>query len=503
MESIHFHYCYTSFSEKILPTLFNRTAAAGFCLTSIEYAEYNWSQLLNNQKIKALCQSRGGSIMNASDFCRYWWRFFTDPEFQEKQPWMRPVMRFFGLLPPNMWTLMRVPGGLIVWWLMSGGYRISALIAFLLFVLTDWADGKSARVRKQVTPNGGIFDGIADKCLVLVIAGDLIWRFLPQCYSLWKAIVLTLFLIMVLSEISRIWMPLSKRFDRKIHLYAVIYGKWKFGVQVVLVVALWLAVFIFPTWPWWPVWISLLLVAALVLSVFSIIFRLYPELERYAADVVTFGNFSCGMLAILFAWAGELKSSVALILIAGGMDMADGLIARKTKPPKEKPGLTFGGLADDIGDGASFALAPAATLFFLGQYIAAAVYSLATLGRLYFFTDQERKGKSTPGIFRGVPSPAAAIFLGSFLLWEHPVSPETIAGIGMTLAALEVAFFVRWYHFRMIPRVPLLEKIAAGILGTFIFFFVGSGEALSVLSLLYLALFFQPIANRRWGWGKN
>ena len=445
----------------------------------------------------------GVSIMNASEFCGYWWKFFTDPDFQEQQPWMQPVMQFFGLLPPNVWTSMRVPGGLVVWWLMCNGFYISALVAFLLFVLTDWADGKSARYRKQVTPNGGIFDGVADKCLVIPIMGHLLWIFLLQCYSYWGVIIPALFLLMVISEVSRILMPCSRRFDKKKHFYAIWYGKCKFGVQVVLTVMLWFAIFVFPFWPWWPIWISFFLVVALTLSVFSIIFRLYPELERYAADVVTFGNFSCGALAILFALAIEFKTSVALILIAGGLDMADGFIARKTKPPKEKPGLTFGGLADDTGDFVSFALAPAFILFLLGEYIAAVVYLLATSVRLYFFTDQERKGKSISGVFRGFPSPAAAIFLGSFLLWEHPISPETIAIIGMTLAVLEVAFFVRWYHFRMIPKVPSLEKVAAGILGIFVFFFIGSGEALSVLSILYLILFFQPVANRRWGWNKN
>jgi CDP-diacylglycerol--serine O-phosphatidyltransferase len=441
--------------------------------------------------------------MNASEFCGYWWKFFTDPDFQEQQPWMRPVMRFFGLLHPNMWTSMRVPGGLVVWWLMQNGFHISALIAFLLFVLTDWADGKSARIRKEVTPNGGIFDGVADKCLIILIMGYLIMRFLPQCYLYWGVIVPAIFLLMVISEASRIFMICSKRFDRKKHFHAIWYGKCKFGVQAILVVLLWLAVFVFPSWPWWPVWISLFLVAALVLSVFSIVFRLYPELEKYAADVVTFGNFSCGALAILFALAGELKSSVALILIAGGMDMADGFIARKTKPAKKKPGLTFGDKADDTGDFVSFALAPAFILFLLGEYIAAVVYLLATSGRLYFFTDQERKGKSIPGVFRGVPSPAAAIFLGSFLLWEHPVSPETIAIIGIALAALEVAFLFPWYHFRMIFKVPAREKIAAGIFGAAVFFLVGSGEALSALSILYLIFFFYPIANKRWGWKKN
>ena len=441
--------------------------------------------------------------MNASDFCGYWWKFFTDPDFQEQQPWMQPVMRFFGLLPPNVWTSMRVPGGLVVWWLMHHGFHISALFAFLLFILTDWADGKSARIRKQVTPNGGIFDGVADKCLIILIMGYLIMRFLPQCYSYWGVIVPALFLLMVVSEGSRIFMICSKRFDKKKHFHAIWYGKCKFGVQAILVVLLWLAVFIFPGWPWWPIWISFFLVTALVLSIFSIVFRLYPEFEKYAADVVTLGNFSCGILAFFFAWAVEFKSSVGLILIAGGLDMADGFIARKTKPPKEKAGLTFGDKADDSGDGVSFALAPAAILYFLGKTTSAVIYLVATLGRLWFFTDQEKKGKSIPGVFRGVPSPAAAIFLGSFLLWEHLISPETIAIIGVVLAGLEVAFFVRWYHFRMVFQVPAREQIAGGIFGAALFFFVGSGEALSALSILYLIFFFYPVANKRWGWKKN
>ncbi|MFA6194028.1 MAG: CDP-alcohol phosphatidyltransferase family protein [Parcubacteria group bacterium] len=446
--------------------------------------------------------------MCINSFVGYWWKFVTDPEFQEQQAWMQPVMWFFGLLPPNAWTSMRVPGGLVVWWLMQNGFHISALIAFILFVLTDWADGKSARYRKQVTANGGIFDGVADKCLVIPIMGYLIMRILPQCYSYWEVIVPALFLLMAASEGSRLFMWFSKRFDKKKHFHAIWYGKCKFGVQTILVVLLWLAVFIFPGWPWWPIWASFFLVAALVLSIFSIVFRLYPEFEKYAADVVTSGNLSCGALAVLFTWAGEVKTSVGLILIAGVLDMADGLIARKTKPPKEKPGLTFGNKADDVGDGVSFALAPAAILYFLGKTTSAVIYLVATLGRLYFFTDQEKKGKSIPGVFRGVPSPAAAIFLGSFLLWEHPISSETIAIIAVVLAVLEVSFLFpwyqfRWYHFRMIPRVPLLEKVAAGILGTFAFFFIGSGEALSVLSILYLTFFFYPVANRRWDWNKN
>jgi CDP-diacylglycerol--serine O-phosphatidyltransferase len=446
--------------------------------------------------------------MQAKGFLEYWWRFVTDPEFQEKQPWMQPVLKFFGLLPPNVWTSIRFPGGVAICLLLYNDFYLSALLCFLLFVLTDWADGKSARFRKQVTANGGILDGTADKFLVHPVTGYLVWRFLAQCYSYWGVVIPALFLLMVASEFSRILMPLSKRFKKETHLHAILYGKWKFGVQVILVVALWLAVFIFPGWPWWPIWMFIFLVAALTLSIFSIIFRLYPERERYAADVVTLGNFCCGVLAILFAWLGEYKTSVGLILIAGALDMADGLIARKTKPPKEKPGLTFGNKADDVGDGVSFALAPAAILYFLGKTTSAVIYLVATLWRLWFFTDQEKKGKSTPGVFRGVPSPAAAIFLGSFLLWENPISPETIAIIAIALAALEVAFLFpwyrfRWYHFRMISKVPAWEQIAAVIFGAAVFFIIGSGEALSALSILYLILFFYPVANKRWGWKNN
>jgi CDP-diacylglycerol---serine O-phosphatidyltransferase len=441
--------------------------------------------------------------MNSSDFCGYWWKVATNQEFQEQQPWMKPVMWFFGLLPPNAWTLMRVPGGVITFWFVYKGLYIPALFSFLLSVLTDWADGKSARKREQVTVNGGILDGTVDKLLVHPATGYLIWRFLPQCFSHWKVIIPALFSLMIISEASRILMPLSKRFDRKSHFHSIDYGKCKFGVQAILFVLLWLAVFVFSGWLWWPIWISFFLVTAFVLSVFSIIFRLYPEREKYAADVITLGNFSCGALAILFAWAGEFKSSVGLILIAGVLDMADGLVARKTKPPKEKSGLSFGDIADDIGDLVSFAVASAAILYFLDEPITAGIYLVATITRLIFFTYQGIRRRGVSGVFQGVPSPAAAIFLGSFLLWEHPISPDAIAIIAVALAGLEVAFFVRWYHFRMIPKVPLLEKVAAGVLGTFAFFFIGSGEALSVLSILYLIFFFYPIANRCWGWNKN
>lgn len=441
--------------------------------------------------------------MHIDGFVGYWWKFVTSPEFQEEQAWMQPVMRFFGILPPNAWTLMRIPGGAITFWLVYNGLYISALLSFLFFILTDWADGKSARFRGQVTANGGILDGTADKFLVHPTTGLLVWMFLPQCYSYWGVIVPTLFLLMVITEVSRILMPLSKRFDKETHLHAILYGKYKLGVQAILVILLWLAVFIFPGWPWWPIWISLFLVAALVLSVFSIIFRLYPELERFAADIITLGNFSCGVLAILFAMRGEFKSSIALILIAGTLDMADGFVARKTKPPKEKSGLSFGDIADDIGDFVSFAVAPAAILYFLDKPIAAVIYLVATITRLIFFTYQGIRRRGVSGVFQGVPSPAAAIFFGSFLFWEHSIPPETIAIIAMVLATLEVAFFARWYHFRMIFKIPVREQITAGISGAALFFFVGSGEALSSLSILYLIFFFQPIANRNWDWNKN
>lgn len=441
--------------------------------------------------------------MYANGFLGYWWRFVTDPDFQERQVWMQPVLKFFGLLPPNVWTSMRFPGGIITYWLMYSGYYVSSLVVFLLSVLTDWADGKSARFRGETSANGGILDGIADKFLFLLAASYLIWLFQPQTYSYWKILIPALFLTMTLSEVSRILMPLSKRFDMKTHMHAIIYGKYKFGVQIVLAVVLWFAVFVFPHWPWWPVWVFLLLAAANVLSVFSILFRLYPELEKYAADVVTAGNFCCGILAILFALVGEFKTSVALILIAGILDMADGFVARKTKPAKEKVGLTFGDIADDIGDFVSFALVPAVILYLLNEKIVAAIYLAATIARLIFFTVQGVQGRSVPGVFRGFPSPAAAIFLGSFLLWEHSVGDLVFSIIGMTVAVLEVLFFIRWYHFRMIFQIPDWGKIMAGIVAVFLFFFAGSGEVLTAMLLLYFVFFLYPIANKCWGWSKN
>lgn len=442
-------------------------------------------------------------MYRADSFVGYWWRFATDPEFQEKQKWMRPVLKFFGLLSPNVWTLMRFPGGIIALWLLWAGFPVSSLLAFLLSVLTDWADGKSARFRGQTSANGGILDGTADKFLFLLVASYLIWKFQVQAYSHWKIVIPALFLSMAFSEISRILMPLSKRFDIKTHSHAIIYGKYKFGVQVVLTVVLWFAVFIFPHWPWWPVWIFLFLAVANVLSLFSILFRLYPELEKYAADVVTAGNLGCGSLAILFAMSGEFKTAVVLIIIAGILDLADGFVARKTKPPKRQIALSFGDIADDFGDFVSFAVVPAVILFLLGEKMVAVAYLTATIWRLVNFSWQGAKGKSMPGVFRGFPSPAAAIFFGSFLLWEHPVSHSVLLAVAMIAAGMEVLFFVQWYHFRLIPKVSDWGKITAVIVAVFLFFVAGSGEALTALLLLYIVFFFRPVADKCWGWDKN
>jgi CDP-diacylglycerol--glycerol-3-phosphate 3-phosphatidyltransferase len=71
---------------------------------------------------------------------------------------------------PNLLTISRVPLMFIVVGLMYAEFSYAATIAFWLFIgaaLTDWLDGKIARMRGEVSSFGRFMDSVIDKVMVL------------------------------------------------------------------------------------------------------------------------------------------------------------------------------------------------------------------------------------------------------------------------------------------------------------------------------------------------
>lgn len=131
----------------------------------------------------------------------------------------------------------------------------------------------------------------------------------------------------------------------------------------------------------------------------------------------TMGNAVCGFFSILTTFEGQIATACWFVILAGFLDALDGKVARLAGAHSQ-----FGRELDSLADFLSFGAAPAliahaAVLNSLGKwgwvisivYIMAAAYRLA---RFNVWAEEEEKGS-----FKGLPVPAAAFALVSFVIF--------------------------------------------------------------------------------------
>lgn len=145
---------------------------------------------------------------------------------------------------------------------------------------------------------------------------------------------------------------------------------------------------------------------------------LFDKNNRFnLANLITFGNIACGVIAIHFIVHGDYFTAIILAWIAGALDIADGKVARKYNLSTE-----FGIQVDSYADFISFVVMPSFLLYYaitaqsssLTQTIVGAVfiiYIVSGLRRLIEFNMKSEEGTVTK-YFEGVPTP-----LGAILLW--------------------------------------------------------------------------------------
>nr|WP_261341223.1 CDP-diacylglycerol--serine O-phosphatidyltransferase [Fimbriiglobus ruber] len=140
--------------------------------------------------------------------------------------------------------------------------------------------------------------------------------------------------------------------------------------------------------------------------------------------MLTLGNAVCGFGAITFAakWTNHdtptsLFVAGCLIFLAMVFDGFDGAAARWTNQTTE-----FGAQLDSLCDAISFGAAPAILMLELSQphmyhprvlWVAAGLYVICTVLRLARY-NVESEEDHQPGVFCGLPSPAAAAVVASF-----------------------------------------------------------------------------------------
>jgi len=147
---------------------------------------------------------------------------------------------------------------------------------------------------------------------------------------------------------------------------------------------------------------------------------LFDRNNRFnAANLITFGNIACGVIAMYLIQQNLFLPAIVLAWIAGGLDIADGKVARRYKLSTE-----FGVQLDSFADFLSFVVMPAFLLFYATRYYAHMGsfseiilgiifigYIIAGLRRLVEFNLKVDAGEVAK-YFEGVPTP-----LGAILLW--------------------------------------------------------------------------------------
>jgi CDP-diacylglycerol--serine O-phosphatidyltransferase len=148
------------------------------------------------------------------------------------------------------------------------------------------------------------------------------------------------------------------------------------------------------------------------------------------ANLITFSNIACGIIAIHFIVHGNFFVAIILAWIAGAFDIADGKVARKYNLSTE-----FGIQLDSYADFISFVVMPSFLLYYAittngntTQEIILGIifitYIIAGLRRLIEFNLKSEEGEVSK-YFEGVPTPLGAILLWIlYLLYSYDIIPN-------------------------------------------------------------------------------
>ncbi len=223
-------------------------------------------------------------------------------------------------------------------------------------------------------------------------------------------------------------------------------------------------------------------------------------------NLMTTAALFFGFYAIVQAWHRELASSAIAIFIAILFDGLDGRLARLTNTQS-----AFGAEYDSLSDMVSFGVAPAvlALATALGElaklgWTLAFIYCAAAALRLARFNVNQ--GVISKNYFQGLPSPAAAALVASFvwlandLSWPAPTTAILCALLTLFAGISMVTNILFWSGKSIDLRrsVPFLVAAALALVFAFIAFYPPG-----VLFALTLAYATSGYLLSGWRWWKK
>ncbi len=169
------------------------------------------------------------------------------------------------------------------------------------------------------------------------------------------------------------------------------------------------------------------------------------RLYSWIPNALTLCNVITGFIALTYALQGDFTTTFLLVIIAAIFDFCDGLAARTLKAYSN-----IGKDLDSLADMVSFGAVPTAVMYMvLSQsqipelkYLALLIIAFSAL-RLAIFNNDESQATE----FRGLPTPAAALFFASYAISAAhlPVYAHVIAVV--IVATLLVAN-IRMFSFK-------------------------------------------------------
>ena len=231
--------------------------------------------------------------------------------------------------------------------------------------------------------------------------------------------------------------------------------------------------------------------------------------KKFVPSLFTILNAFCGLMSIINASNGLYEQACYFIVYASLFDAIDGLAARITKSSSE-----FGVELDSLSDVVSFGVAPSFLLYAIhfknyngiGMFVAAMVmaFSAIRLARFNISLSGFDKDK-----FTGLPTPATAITIISYLLYYHDkIFSNATSDIAIFILTIGLSLLmVSKFKYPTLPRfssrsvkqhpVEYIILIIAVLIGIYT-----KGEAVFFLLLLYIMTgiiltFYNMIFRRR------
>jgi CDP-diacylglycerol--serine O-phosphatidyltransferase len=173
------------------------------------------------------------------------------------------------------------------------------------------------------------------------------------------------------------------------------------------------------------------------------------------ANMVSFCNLICGVLASFFAWHENYFTAFQFFIGAQLLDAFDGVIARKFGSTK------YGKHIDSACDLISFCVFP--TIYFMSLHrkdwilgFIIFIFFLAGTYRLYRYTFRDKNNENIPeGNFLGLPTPAGAMMIIAITNSNNPfVITSSIIIISYLMAYSKVQF----RHFSYIMKSLLSTR---------------------------------------------